>query len=64
MSMGIQNTTGWRGVIDTYRDQLPVTDVTPVVTLLEGNTPLIRVPNFVREINGEFDLYLKYSGFC
>ena len=62
MSMGIQNTAGWRGVIDTYRHQLPVTDTTPVVTLLEGNTPLIRVPNFVQEINGEFDLYLKYEG--
>ena len=62
MSMGIQNTAGWRGVIDTYCHQLPVTDTTPVVTLLEGNTPLIRVPNFVREINGEFDLYLKYEG--
>ena len=62
MSNGIQNTAGWRGVIDAYRDQLPVTDATPVVTLLEGNTPLIRIPNFVREINGEFDLYIKYEG--
>lgn len=62
MSIGIQNTAGWRGVIDAYRDQLPVTDATPVVTLLEGNTPLIRIANFVREINGEFDLYIKYEG--
>ena len=29
---------------------------------MEGNTPLIRVPNFVRAIGGEFDLYLKYEG--
>ena len=62
MSIGVQNTSGWRGVIDAYREQLPVSEATPVVTLLEGNTPLIRVPNFVKAINGEFDLYLKYEG--
>ena len=62
MSIGVQNTSGWRGVIDAYREQLPVSEPTPVVTLLEGNTPLIRVPNFVKAINGEFDLYLKYEG--
>lgn len=32
----------WRGVIEEYRAHLPVTDRTPVVTLLEGATPLIR----------------------
>ena len=30
----------WRGLIEAYRDRLPVTDATPVVTLHEGNTPL------------------------
>ena len=30
------------GVIEAYREHLPVTDATPVVTLLEGNTPLAR----------------------
>jgi threonine synthase len=34
----------WRGVIEEYRDRLPVTDKTPVVTLLEGGTPLIEAP--------------------
>ena len=32
---------GWRGLIEQYRDRLPVTDATPVVTLLEGGTPLV-----------------------
>jgi threonine synthase len=32
-----------------------------VVTLLEGNTPLIPVPNFVATIGGNFDLRLKYE---
>ncbi|MDP9183925.1 MAG: threonine synthase, partial [Actinomycetota bacterium] len=32
---------GWRGLIEEYRDRLPVTADTPVVTLLEGGTPLV-----------------------
>lgn len=52
----------WRGVIQRYRRHLPVTDATPVVTLHEGNTPLIPVPRFVAAIGGRFDLYLKYEG--
>jgi len=31
----------WRGVIEEYRDRLPVTPSTPVVTLGEGGTPLV-----------------------
>jgi threonine synthase len=31
----------WRGLIEEYRDRLPVTPKTPVVTLLEGGTPLV-----------------------
>ena len=31
----------WQGVIAAYRDRLPVTEETPVVTLLEGGTPLV-----------------------
>lgn len=34
-------TRAWRGVIEEYRDRLPVTTTTPVVTLLEGGTPLL-----------------------
>lgn len=60
---GSQPVTGkaWRGVIEQYRAYLPVTDKTPVVSLLEGNTPLIRVDNFVEAIGGQFTLYLKYE---
>jgi threonine synthase len=32
----------WRGVIGEYADRLPVTASTPVVTLHEGGTPLVR----------------------
>src|SRR5260221_4912469 len=52
----------WQGVIHRYSAYLPVTDATPVVTLNEGNTPLIPVPNFVEAIGGNFELYLKFEG--
>jgi len=52
----------WRGVIHAYRDLLPVSDQTPVVSLNEGNTPLVRADNFVHEIGGNFELWLKYEG--
>ena len=40
----------WRGVIEEYRKFLPVTDGTPVVTLGEGNTPLIRATRLAEQI--------------
>jgi threonine synthase len=52
----------WRGVIHAYRQYLPVTETTPVVSLNEGNTPLVRVDNFVAAIGGDFQLWLKYEG--
>lgn len=52
----------WTGIINQYRRYLPVTETTPVVSLCEGNTPLVRVDNFVKAIGGEFELYLKYEG--
>lgn len=52
----------WHGVIRRYAKHLPVSDKTPIITLNEGNTPLVRVDNFVKAIGGEFELYLKYEG--
>lgn len=52
----------WRGIIDAYRSYLPVTDKTPIVSLNEGNTQLVRVDNFVKAIGGDFQLWLKYEG--
>ncbi len=51
-----------QGVIRRYAQYLPVTDATPVITLNEGNTPLVPAPNFVEAIGGRFSLYLKYEG--
>jgi threonine synthase len=52
----------WRGVIEAYRKFLPVTDRTPVVTLGEGNTPLIRATRLGKLITPGVDLYLKFEG--
>jgi len=52
----------WRGIIEEYRRYLPVTDSTPVISLGEGGTPLVPAPNFVENIGGKFELYLKYEG--
>src|SRR5581483_7821149 len=52
----------WRGVIDAYRAYLPVSDATPVVSLNEGNTPLVRADNLARSLGGHFELWLKYEG--
>jgi threonine synthase len=50
----------WRGVIEEYRDRLPVTDQTPVVTLHEGGTPLLRAESLSSKTG--MDVYLKYEG--
>jgi threonine synthase len=54
--------SAWRGVIKQYRKYLPVTDRTPVVSLNEGNTPLIRAYNLEKVIGGDLELWLKYEG--
>ncbi len=52
----------WQGIINRYREFLPVSDKTPVVTLLEGNTPLIEAPNLAKAIGFKGKVYLKYEG--
>ncbi|NES28803.1 threonine synthase [Micromonospora terminaliae] len=50
----------WRGLIEAYRDRLPVTDATPVVTLHEGNTPLLPAPVLSTRVGA--DVWLKVEG--
>jgi threonine synthase len=52
----------WRGLIEEYRKFLPVTEHTPVVSLGEGNTPLIRAAKLAKRIAPGIDLYLKVEG--
>ncbi len=51
---------GWPGLIEAYREHLPVSETTPVVTLLEGNTPLIPAPRLSDQLG--LDVYLKVEG--
>ncbi len=51
---------GWRGLIEEYRDRLPVSEATPVVTLLEGGTPL--VPGHHLSALTGCEVYLKVEG--
>jgi threonine synthase len=53
----------WRGVIEEYRDFLPVTDKTPIVTLFEGNTPLVPAPRLAEATDPRMEIYLKCEGF-
>ena len=52
----------YNGVIERYRKYLPVTDKTPIITLSEGNTPLL-YSNYLSKLMGKnFEVYLKYEG--
>jgi threonine synthase len=50
----------WRGVIEEYREYLPVTDQTPVFTFYEGNTPLLYA-KYLSDLT-KCKVYLKYEG--
>ena len=52
----------WHGLIHRYRQFLPVSEATPVVTLDEGNTPLIRAERLRRHLGVPCEVYLKYEG--
>ena len=52
----------YKGLIDKYRKYLPVSDNTEIVTLNEGNTPLIKADNLAKRIGLDADIYLKFEG--
>jgi threonine synthase len=49
-----------KGIIEKYREYLPVTDKTPVPSLNEGNTPLIKSHNLSKQYG--INIYFKYEG--
>jgi threonine synthase len=57
-----KSVSAWPGVIRYYRDLLPVEKEECIVTLHEGNTPLVRCHNLERAINPDVELYLKLEG--
>jgi threonine synthase len=52
----------YTGLIENYRDRLPVSDDTKLISLGEGNTPLIKLENIPALIGKDVDLYVKYEG--
>lgn len=52
----------YEGLINKYKEYLPVTDKTPVITLNEGNTPLIKADNLAKKIGLNAEIYLKFDG--
>ena len=54
--------TRYQGVIQRYRKYLPVNKDTPVISLLEGNTPLIYSAYLSKCVGKNFQVYLKYEG--
>ena len=53
---------GGHGVIQRYRKFLPVSDETCIISLNEGNTPLIESFNLVQALGGGFRMFVKYEG--
>jgi len=56
----------WPGVIEFYKELLPVSERTPIITLYEGNTPLVKAVNIEHKLKKEYgvelNIYLKYEG--
>jgi threonine synthase len=54
------STAAWPGVIESYREHLPVSADTPVVTLLEGGTPLLPAARLGDRVGAQ--VFLKFEG--
>ncbi|MFT5395849.1 MAG: threonine synthase [Gammaproteobacteria bacterium] len=54
--------TRYSGLIENYRDRLPVSQDTRIISLGEGNTPLIKLDNIPDLMDKKVDLYVKYEG--
>ena len=52
----------YKGLIERYRDRLPVSANTPIVSLNEGNTPLIELVNLPRKIRRDVRILAKFEG--
>ncbi len=50
----------YNGLISKYREYLPVTEKTPLITLMEGNTPLVPSVNLGNDLG--IDMFFKYEG--
>lgn len=58
----MSSTLRYTGLIDKYRDYLPIQDDTRIISLGEGNTPLIRLNNIPKLLKKDVNVYVKYEG--
>jgi threonine synthase len=59
---GMSRLSRWPGLIEHYRRFLPVNQGTPVITLNEGNTPLVESPQLADRAGRNIKIYLKIEG--
>lgn len=52
----------YKGLIERYRDRLPVDSDTKIISLSEGDTPLIKLDNLMKDVGREIQLYAKFEG--
>ena len=52
----------WPGLIEAYKKHLPVSSKTPIISLKEGNTPLIKSNSLSELIGNGTNVYVKYDG--
>ncbi len=54
----------YQGLLHKYGNllALPVHTFTSIISLLEGNTPLIQANSLCRQLGGGFELFIKYEG--
>ena len=52
----------YTGIIERYRDRLPVAEGTRVISMGEGNTPLIKLENIPATTGRNIEIYVKYEG--
>ena len=52
----------YTGLIERYRDRLPVSASTRIISLNEGNTPLIQLQNIPRMVGKDVTIYVKFEG--
>jgi threonine synthase len=58
----VNESTRYTGLIERYRKRLPLSADTPVISLGEGNTPLIQLHNIPRQIGADVQLFVKFEG--
>ncbi|MEI7640868.1 MAG: threonine synthase [bacterium] len=52
----------YAGIINKYRKYFSVSKKTPIISLCEGNTPLIKVDKLAKLVGENVEMYVKYEG--